>query len=449
MKHIISTLLLTFCFHTFFFASTHTVTDNQLITQLKVVDNDSAFLYLYVYDSGNKVLETKFYQPDTTQFIRKSLTEWVYDGTKCIIQRERVWKDNGWSFSYSIDYGYSGDILQSETHSVYSNGVAKAQKQITFEYTQGLLNSKKEYFRLNDLWHLTLKTDFRYVNNKTDSLIISAYNADTLSSKILSKFNYNTAGSVVSQVQKQLNKTAWMNSDSINWFYYPNSTLVQTQKNKKWNKSINAWENFQRVDYAYNDNSQVVSESYQHWKTMFWENDIRYNYLYDNNNVLLKRTLSLPIYENWRGIMSVNYSDFTQNKSNTIKSQYEFWGGNTGELTTSFIPFMFNDEIVIKRARSIKLGYAQFNDTLLLNPTAQNSNHVLAYPNPSNGIFYLNYRELGITSWSVSDLNGRTIRKNESTVQSGVLDLTDLPRGIYLLRVTTPDAQSFQKLIKQ
>ena len=146
---------------------------------------------------------------------------------------------------------------------------------------------------------------------------------------------------------------------------------------------------------------------------------------------------------------SVNYSDFSQNNSYSIKSQYEFWGGNTGELTTSFIPFMFNDEIAIKRARSIKLGFAQFNDSLLLNPSIQNLNHIQAYPNPSNGIFYLNFRELGIKSWSVSDLNGRILKMNESMVQSGVIDLTDLPRGIYLLRVTTSDAQSFQKLIKQ
>ena len=145
----------------------------------------------------------------------------------------------------------------------------------------------------------------------------------------------------------------------------------------------------------------------------------------------------------------MNYSDFTQNRSNTIKSVYEFWGGNSGELTTSFIPFMFNDEIAIKRARSIKLGYTQYNDTLLSNPVYENLNRVHAYPNPSNGIFYLNYQQSGIQSWSVTDLNGRMLKVNESAVQSGVIDLTELPRGIYLLRIISSDGLSFQKLIKQ
>ena len=449
MKHIISILLFLFCLQLYIFARTQKTFDNQLVTQIRVVDNDSMFLYLYVYDSGNKVLETKFYQPDTTTFIRKSLTEWIYNDNKCITQRERIWGENGWNFSYIIEYGYSGNVLQSETHSTYSNGIAQAIKQLTYEYANEQIRSKKEYARLNDLWHLNLQTDYRYLSdNKQDSLIITQYKADTVNSRIISRFHYNGAGLLASQLQKQYKNSTWQNTDSINWFYYSNSALVQTQKNKVWNGSLSTWENSQRVDYTYDDNNKLTSESYQHWKTMFWENDIRYDYQYNESN-LLKKSLSLPVYEDWRKILSVNYSDFTQNKSNTIKSVYEFWGGNSGELTTSFIPFMFNDEIAIKRARSIKLGYTQYNDTLLSNPVYENLNRVHAYPNPSNGIFYLNYQQSGIQSWSVTDLNGRTLKVNESAVQSGVIDLTELPRGIYLLRIISSDGLSFQKLIKQ
>ncbi len=164
---------------------------------------------------------------------------------------------------------------------------------------------------------------------------------------------------------------------------------------------------------------------------------------------MLKKTLSKPIYNDWWGMVSINYSDFTSNKANTIQSQYEFWGGNTGELTTSFIPYMFNDNIAIKRARSMQIGYLQFNDTLLSNPLIKNINPIQAYPNPSNGIFYINSQELGVKFWFVSDLNGRILKKNEQFIQSGIIDLTDLPRGIYVLKIVTSDTQSFQKLIKQ
>lgn len=266
---------------------------------------------------------------------------------------------------------------------------------------------------------------------------------------MLSTFHYNSAGVLDSEIQKQKIGTAWINSDLINWYYNSNSNQIQTQKNKKWNSDTSLWENVQRIDYQYNDNSQIVSEAYQHSKTMFWENDIRYDYSYDGNNVLLKKTLSKPIYNDWRGMVSINYSDFTSNKANTIQSQYEFWGGNTGELTTSFIPYMFNDNIAIKRARSMQIGYLQFNDTLLSNPFIKSINPIQAYPNPSNGIFYINSQELGVKFWFVSDLNGRILKKNEQFIESGVIDLTDLPRGIYVLKIVTSDTQSFQKLIKQ
>src|ERR1035437_1361674 len=70
--------------------------DNQLVTEIRNFDNDSTFRYLYVYDNlGNKVLETKYYQQDST-WIRKSLNEWIYDGNKCSSQRERQWTNSGW-----------------------------------------------------------------------------------------------------------------------------------------------------------------------------------------------------------------------------------------------------------------------------------------------------------------------------------------------------------------
>jgi hypothetical protein len=450
MKYIISSSLLVTLVSFFIPNLVLSTNDNHLITELKVFENDSTFRYLYLYDdAGNIVIESKFFQQDNI-WIRKSLTEWIYDGNKCITQRERTWGSSIWNVTYTIDYKYAYDLLISEIHNSYSGTNAVPTKKIEFQYNGNLLGSKKEYSWQNGTWHLSIITDFSYLTDgKSDSISISAYQSDILKSQMLSTFHYNSAGVLDSEIQKQKIGTAWINSDLINWYYNSNSNQIQTQKNKKWNSDTSLWENVQRIDYQYNDNSQIVSEAYQHWKIMFWENDIRYDYSYDGNNVLLKKTLSKPIYNDWRGMVSINYSDFTSNKANTIQSQYEFWGGNTGELTTSFIPYMFNDNIAIKRARSMQIGYLQFNDTLLSNPFIKNINPIQAYPNPSNGIFYINSQELGVKFWFVSDLNGRILKKNEQFIQSGIIDLTDLPRGIYVLKIVTSDTQSFQKLIKQ
>ena len=187
--------------------------------------------------------------------------------------------------------------------------------------------------------------------------------------------------------------------------------------------------------------------SYQRWKTQSWINDIRYDYLYDNSNKLQKKTLSKQIYNDWRGLISINYSNFTLNKANQIESMYEFWGGNTGELTTSYIPFIFNQDMSIQKGRSLQISYIPFTD--LYTPVENKSLAMIpVYPNPSNGIFYIDTQIYNIRSWSVTDLNGQILKKQIQTFQSGAIDLTDFPKGIYILRVTTDDKQMIQKLIK-
>jgi hypothetical protein len=210
------------------------------------------------------------------------------------------------------------------------------------------------------------------------------------------------------------------------------------------------WENTQMIDYQYTDNSQLLSETYQRWNSMFWENDIKYDYQYDSNNLLLKKTISTPIYNDWRGLLSVNYSNFTMNKANDVTSTFEFWGGNTGSLTTSYIPYMFNDVPSIQKGESIHISYLPVDDTGLFTPVDNNTlKYIPVYPNPSDGIYYINTQNYNIKSWTVSDLKGQVLKIQIQSFQSGAIDITDFPKGIYILRVTTQDEQMIQKLIKQ
>jgi len=71
------------------------------------------------------------------------------------------------------------------------------------------------------------------------------------------------------------------------------------------------------------------------------------------------------------------------------------------------------------------------------------------YPNPSDGIFYINTRKYIIKSWTVTDLSGQMIKSQIQSFLSGVIDITDVPKGIYILHVSTTDEQFIQKLIKE
>lgn len=75
------------------------------------------------------------------------------------------------------------------------------------------------------------------------------------------------------------------------------------------------------------------------------------------------------------------------------------------------------------------------------NPTASNFNF---YPNPATSIVYFDKE---ITQVDVFDLNGRKIG---TSINSNQLNIADLANGTYVLKITTPDGNSFtKKMIKQ
>ena len=451
MKYLYTTLFL-FILHSVLIPDKIlSANDNQLITELRVVDSDTTFRYLYLYDNlGNKVLETKFIQQDST-WIRISLNEWIYNGNTCIAQRERIWNDSTWLMNYSIDYNYTYGQLISESHNVYSNGISIPLKKIDYFYDKTTLTSKKEYEWQSNNWILSIESDFSYFQNGlTDSITTSNYQAGASVNQILSIFTYNLNGVLQNQLVQEKIGENWINSELINWFYAPDSISIVSVRNKKWILDPLGWENTQRIDYQYNDSTKLVSETYQRWGLMCWSNDIRYDYLYDNNNKLLKKTLSKQIYNDWRSLISINYSNYTLNHSNDIESMYEFWGGNTGELTTSNIPFIFNNDYSIQKGKSIHISYIPVIDTSLLTPFSNNSFHMIpVYPNPSDGIFYINTQQYILKSWLITDLRGLILKQQVQSFQTGVIDITGYPKGIYLLKVNTTDGQMIQKLIKE
>ncbi|HEY5592732.1 MAG TPA: T9SS type A sorting domain-containing protein [Paludibacter sp.] len=452
MKNFFLTLFFVILFETGFPNRVFSVNDNQRITEMKVLDNDSTFRYIYLYDNlGNKVLETKYNQQNDA-WIRESQIEWYYEGSNCVAQFERVWKNNDYIMSYSIDYEYVNDQLITETHNTYSKGKASPFRKISFQHNLSILSSKSESYWRDGAWSLSQIDSFTYyVNGKTETITTSVYQSGSIIKQHLSTFSYYSDGTLASQLikQKEVNND-WVNNELINWYYTPDSKQIQSQRNKKWITETLKWENTQKIEYLYNTNNKLVTETYQRWKTMFWGNDMQYDYEFNSNGLLEKKILSLPIYHHWQAVISIIYSDFVQNKANLMESQFDFWGGNTGELTTSFIPFMFNNEMAIQKGKRLQINYnSMIDDGIPTIDFFNSTQQIPVYPNPSVGIFYINTQKYAVQSWTVSDLNGRVLKKQMQLFNSGVIDITDLPNGLYILHVTTLEAQLTQKLIKK
>lgn len=452
MKFFFSTFLLVTLFAMYCPDKVFSANENQLVTELIAINNDTSFRHLYLYDNtGNKVLETLYYKNES-DWVRKAQKEWLYNAGKCIMQRERIWKNGEWVVTYLIDYEYVDGLLGRELHKSYPNKIETLIREIAYSYKSSRkMDSYKQYDYVNGELKQVINNEFSYSNSgKIDSVLTTVGTTGSIISQYLSVFSYNLNNTISTQLLKQKNPNEdWANIEFINWYYKPGSAQIVSQRSKKWNSDISNWENSQRIDYVYNQSNQLLSETYQCWKAMFWNNDVRYEYQYENGKQI-RKTLTMPIYNAWRNVISIQYSAFSGDKPGFMESQYNFWGGNTGEYTTSHIPFFFNNEVEIHKAKSIRISYLPVVDTSApaLLDTSKN-NFIRIYPNPSVGIYYADFQKYKIESWTVLDVHGRILKTMVQHLASGVIDITELPKGIYMLKVKTDTDQFIQKLIKE
>ncbi|HLP05701.1 MAG TPA: T9SS type A sorting domain-containing protein [Paludibacter sp.] len=429
----------------------HAVESRQLVTEMDVYNNDTTFQYRYFYDSNfNKVLETKYYQKDNS-WIRYSQTEWIYNEGKCILQRETVWKNGYWKIVHTIDYGYGNDKLVAETHKAYPMDEPVLSAKIEYVYSSNLLKEKNNYTATENNWIISSKTNYAYTNElNTDTATTDVFTAGNVTGQYRFIYGYNPDGSLGSSLfQDKRPDSSWVNLELTKWYYKPGTSSVISERTQKWNSELSQWENSRKTENQYNSEGKLTSESYLQWKSMYWENQSRYDYLYRNDGLQVKKVLSLPIYNKWREIVSINYSDFSVDRANLIESKFEFWGGNAGELVTSCIPFVFNDETVIIKGKQLAIRYADASDVTLFDAQLQGKYKVGAYPNPSKGMFYLNNAGSNIYEWSVCTLEGKVLKSVVPGMQTGIVDLTDLPKGIYILKIKTGGGACTQKLIKE
>jgi hypothetical protein len=127
-------------------------------------------------------------------------------------------------------------------------------------------------------------------------------------------------------------------------------------------------------------------------------------------------------------------------------------GNDWQELSVNLDAYVGN--IVNIRFRGITgMGYRSdmaidninINSTLSINPV--NSNKLTLYPNPTNGqLFYeMSYDENA--NIQIIDANGKIVHNQNNLQSKGEIDLMDLAKGIYFVRLTTDNTTSVQKVI--
>ncbi len=421
-----------------------------LVRQMEVVKNDTVFMHHFIYNQSNqKTIDTQ-YLKENNKLIRQNQTEWIYSNGKCTEQRIRQWKNNNWEEVFLISFNYVNGKKNREIYVNVSGGTEIFVSKTNFFYSGDNLISKTDFQWINNSWQKVQKNNYTYNSeNLPQTTTLFIYENGVIKNQRKVEYSYSENNQLLTTTFLLYKDNAWENEQQTIFYYDKVTDKKILEVTKNWDNNYNTWINKQKTQYKYNQDLNILETNYQHWSGLFWKNDVKYNFVYNAEKQLVTKQTYLPIYNDYRLAAEVNYTDFLHNKASLIKSKNLFWGGQTNALRNTFIPFEFNNEMMIKNASQIQISYTPFDNTGISTPTIQASNKMInVYPNPSKGVFYFNSDGFDVYNWVITDIKGKVLLENKNPNHSQMIDLGGFRNGIYLLQVNSSEGIKTQKLIK-
>lgn len=421
-----------------------------LVRQMEVVRNDSVFLHHFIYnESDEKTVDTEYFK-ENDNLIRQNQTEWIYSNNQCTEQRVRKWINNNWKELFVISFNYVNGKKSDEIRIDVSNGTEQFVSKTKFTYSENNLISKINFQWINNIWVKVQEISYEYTSdNLPQTTTFFIYENGIIDSKRKIEYGYSDTQQLLTTTNSLYQNDEWQNQQQTVFYYDTLNNRKILEVSKIWDSKYSVWVNQQNIQYKYDQNQNLIETDYQFWTGLFWKNDVKYKYQYNNEQQLVTKESYLPIYNDYRLISQVNYTDFLHGKASLIKSKNLFWGGETNSPRNTFIPFQFNDVMSVESGSEIKISYTPFENTGILTFEVRKQNNIInVYPNPSKGVFYFNSNDFQVYRWVVTDMNGKILLENRNLNNSQIIDLSDFKKGIYLLKVSTSEGVKMQKLIK-
>lgn len=417
-----------------------------LVSEMKISREDSTLKYTYIYNNkGLLVSETKWMQVND-QWTKQTQKEWFRTDGLPASQIFRVWKTDNWVDNFKISFqaienGYTEtrfnivdktEIPVLKIESIKPDDKTSLQKQFVFLNNQYVLSEfKTSYFSGKSLPD-SMRTEIFYPAEKAVVYKTNfTYNTDTTAHRV--------------ELLLLLQNGKWQRETLSAYSYKPVSKKPATLQNYTWNEKTSNWENETRIDYSYSDTGNLLQETYWLWQNYHWERNMRYGYTYSAKSYTEKIILN-PIYQDWRNTGSVVYQPMNNYENLDIKSVYGFWGAKKGEMRSDFIMVPFNDEVLAVYGQQIQLTYVPFFDTSATNPDIADGFRV--YPNPSNGVYYIQHNSAEKVDWKIMSISGSVLRSSAENSTTFLVDITDFPAGVYFLSLNSQRGKVTQRILK-
>lgn len=428
------------------FFSVSAANNKLVVNEMILVDGPAEHRYNYLYTNQHlPQSETKWLKVNET-WEKSSLKEWYYHENLPPTIVERKWTKNGWVDTCKIEFKQiQNGYIEIKYNAVNGIHIPVSKNEIRIQNNRVVHENRMMY--QNEQWHFQNSMQYFFSTRHMPDSSIFTHNGNRGVENYKTSFTYNNDSTLQSvRVEHRIENSNWQNMSRSLYFHNNETKMPLYVRNEFWNSNTEAWEYFNKTEYEYADN-KLINETYWIWNEMSWKQDLNYNYTY-HNHMYDQIFTQASIAREWRNLSTAAYRTTTNQNQLTIQSNYNFWGGEMNSTKSDFLKVPFNNQTIIRKAEQITLNYTVYQATST-QPKPSDEVIVAVYPNPSNGIFYIQRPNSNHTHWQLFDLSGRIIRKSTNFSHTSIVDITDLANGMYVLRIVFENQIFTHKIVKE
>lgn len=369
------------------------------------------------------------------------------------------------------------EILSSDLLKSTQTAIFKKDSACTFKYNTTSLSYEaiwKKQYNYND--NNTVESIEYYLFDKVDNSYIAKWKEE---------YSYNEKNQLTECLFLE-NNDGWTNTQNFTYQY--DNGVLQSCLVEKWDATSNSWTNWRLDTYVFDINNREKEYQIEYWneETDEWTNSMKNTPSYDNDGLVeekITKSFSNNIWENLAiesntynnsNLLTVNLKQ-TWNGANWVNSDRFTYSYDQNNLANSIIKYAYSedesnwvydqktlrqydsDQNIIAEVRqsfntetsgwdiSTKEESHWQKQSISTELSAQNNNIKFGlYPNPAQNDIFLTGVESG-AKVNIFDMAGKQVQSTINYITGKSIDVSDLDRGFYLLKVNNQTIQFIKK----
>jgi len=227
-----------------------------------------------------------------------------------------------------------------------------------------------------------------------------------------------------------LNQSSWNGQNQDQTILTYNS--IDSVTNKLFQSWDDNWSDYKQEIFTYNNENRRINEFDQSWYGSYWVNSLKDTLTYDVNNNLTDIKGKYWNETTWINIWQ-RIETFTYDANNLKNSDvFKYWNSNGNNI-------MYGDS-----------SYYYFHIVLGLNDLTKDFAKIAIYPNPATDKITIKTSSTHPQSQlSLISPAGQEVLTRQIIQPKTQLDISSLPSGVYIVRLTNDQKVETVKLMKQ